>query len=54
MQNPDHRITRRTALKGAAASSVGVVVGGALAEQVAKQTPSWDRTKSGSRNGRGA
>ncbi|MCP4742735.1 MAG: FAD-binding oxidoreductase, partial [Actinomycetales bacterium] len=38
MQNPDHRITRRTALKGAAASSVGVVVGGALAEQVAKQT----------------
>tara|TARA_B100001059_G_scaffold211293_1_gene225535 strand:+ start:1173 stop:2813 length:1641 start_codon:yes stop_codon:yes gene_type:complete len=37
MQDPDVRITRRTALKGAAVGSVGVVVGSSLAEQVAKQ-----------------
>ena len=36
MQDPDVRITRRTALKGAAVGSVGVVVGSSLAEQVAK------------------
>ncbi|MCP4892789.1 MAG: FAD-dependent oxidoreductase, partial [Actinomycetales bacterium] len=34
---PDPRISRRTALKGAAASGVGVVVGGALAEQSSEQ-----------------
>ncbi len=33
MQAPENRISRRTALKGAAASGVGIVVGSSLAEQ---------------------
>jgi hypothetical protein len=33
MQDPENRISRRTALKGAAASGVGLVVGRSLAEQ---------------------
>ncbi|MDG2291608.1 MAG: twin-arginine translocation signal domain-containing protein, partial [Phycisphaerales bacterium] len=33
MQDPENRISRRTALKGAAASGVGLVVGSSLAEQ---------------------
>ena len=37
MQDPEPRISRRTALKGAAASGVGIVVGRSLAEQSSKQ-----------------
>ena len=37
MHDPDIRISRRTALKGAAASGVGVVVGGAIAGQSSPQ-----------------
>ena len=33
MQDPENRISRRTALKGAAARGVGLVVGSSLAEQ---------------------
>ena len=37
MQDPKNRISRRTALKGAAVSGVGLVVGSFFAEQLSKQ-----------------
>ena len=60
MQDPENRISRRTALKGAAVSGLGIVVGSSLAKPPLKQVgvsrrrPSWNRTTSGSHNGRGA
>ena len=60
MQDPENRISRRTALKGAAASGVGIVVGRSLAEQSSKQMGASSEAVFGSNdewfthNGRGA